>query len=108
MTKSSLVAAAVSLGLLLGGSTVAWSADGAEVYKAQCAKCHGETGDADTPVAKTLKVPPLKGDADVQKMSIAEITQEVKENKKHPPTVKSLSDADIEAAAGYAKELAGK
>jgi mono/diheme cytochrome c family protein len=99
MLRSSLVVAGVSLVVGFGGSSVAWAAEGAEVYKAQCAKCHGESGGADTPVAKTLKVPALKGDADVQK---------IKANEKHPPTVKSLSDADIEAAAGYAKELAGK
>lgn len=108
MSKSILLATAVSLGVLLGGSSVACAEEGAEVYKAQCAKCHGESGGADTQVAKTLKVPPLKGDADVQKMSVADIVKEVKGNEKHPPTVKSLSDADIEAAARYAKELAGK
>ncbi len=32
----------------------------------------------------------------------------MKGNEKHPPTVKSLSDAAIEAAARYAKELAGR
>ncbi|MEW6271153.1 MAG: cytochrome c [Thermodesulfobacteriota bacterium] len=108
MLRSSFVAGVAALGVLAGGSAPTWAADGAEVYKAQCAKCHGESGGADTPVAKTLKVPPLKGDADVQKMSVADVAKEVKANEKHPPTVKSLSDADIEAAAGYAKELAGK
>jgi cytochrome c553 len=95
------------LAVVAAGASPVW-ADSAEVYGAQCAKCHGASGAADTPVAKTLKVPPLKGDADVQKMAVADIAKEVKENAKHPPTVKSLSDADIEAAAGYAKELAAK
>ena len=97
-----------AVAVLLAGGATAEAADGAEVYKQKCAQCHGETGTADTPVAKAMKVPPLAGDADVQKMSDEQVVAAIKGNEKHPPPVKSLSDADIAAAAVVAKELAGK
>jgi mono/diheme cytochrome c family protein len=97
-----------ALALLIVSGSTARAADGAEVYNQKCAQCHGEKGTADTPVGKAMKVPPLAGDADVQKMSADQIAKTIKENEKHPPPVKSLSDADIAAAAAYAKELAGK
>jgi len=82
--------------------------DGAAVYKAQCAKCHGETGEADTPAGKTLKVPKLKGDAKIAGMSDDEIVALVKGNAKHKSFISKLSAEQIAAAAGHAKQLAGK
>ncbi len=92
--------------ILLAASSAA-AADGAAIFEAKCAKCHGKTGLADTAIGKAKKVPPLAGDEKVQKMSVSEIVAAMKENKKHPPNVKSLSDDDMTAAAGYAKQLAG-
>jgi mono/diheme cytochrome c family protein len=93
--------------LLITGSAAA-AADGAALYKAQCAKCHGDTGHADTTIGKAMKVPPLVGDANIQKMSASDVAARIKGNAKHPPTVKSLSDDDMNALAAYVKELAGK
>jgi len=81
--------------------------DGAAVFKAQCAKCHGETGEADTPAGKTLKVPKLKGDAKVAGMSVEDIVKAVKENQKHKSFITKLTDEQINTAAGVAKQLAG-
>ena len=81
--------------------------DGAAVFKAQCAKCHGETGEADTPAGKTLKVPTLKGDAKVAGMSVEDIVKAVKENQKHKSFITKLTDEQINAASGHAKQLAG-
>lgn len=94
--------------LLLITGSVALAADGAAVYKAQCSKCHGDTGHADTGIAKAMKVPPLAGDANLQKMSEADIAARIKGNTKHPPTVKSLSDDDIKAVAPYVKQLSAQ
>lgn len=93
--------------LWLSGSA-AFAADGAAVFKEQCAKCHGETGKSDTTVGKAMKVPALAGDAKIQQASEDEITALIKGNKKHPPNVKGLSDDDIKAAAGAVKGIAGK
>jgi len=92
--------------LLVATGTAGWAADGAVVYKANCAKCHGDTGHADTPVGKALKVPPLAGNADVVKMSEADTATRIKANEKHKAFVKSLSDDDVAAAAAYVKQLA--
>ena len=67
--------------------------------------CHGETGKADSPAAKSMKAPALAGDAKVAGMSDADLIAKIKENPKHA-ALKSLSDADLTAAAGYAKSLA--
>lgn len=97
-----------SIALLLIANSAAAAADGAAVYTAQCAKCHGDTGKADTTIGKAMKVPPLAGDANIQKMSESDVAARIKDNAKHPPTVKSLSDDDVNAVAAYVKQLAGK
>jgi mono/diheme cytochrome c family protein len=94
--------------LLCVVGSAAYAADGATVYKEHCAKCHGDTGKADAALSKAMKVPPIVGDAKIQKMSEAEVAAHIKSNEKHPPTLKSLSDADINAAAAFVKQLAGK
>ena len=86
--------------------TPAAAADGAAVWKAQCAKCHGETGAADTPAGKTMKAPALPGNQKVAGMPVADIVAGIKASKKHAGL--KLADADLEAAAGYAKELAAR
>jgi mono/diheme cytochrome c family protein len=97
----------IALGATLLMPWRATAEDGAAVYKAQCAKCHGDTGEADTPAAKTLKVPKLKGDAKVGGMSVPDIVAAVKANEKHKSFIKKLSDEQITAAAGQAKQIAG-
>jgi mono/diheme cytochrome c family protein len=96
--------------LTLGASLVTpvyAAEDGAAIFKAQCAKCHGETGESDTPASKALKVPMLKGDAKVGGMSVDDIVKSVKANEKHKSFVTKLTDEQITAAAGFAKQLAG-
>jgi len=97
-----------AIALLLASKAPCLAADGAAVFGAQCAKCHGESGHSDTTMGKAMKVPALAGDANVQKMSDADVAARIKGNAKHPPTVKGLSEDDINAAAAYAKQLAGK
>lgn len=77
------------------------------VFKAQCAKCHGETGQADTPSGKSLKVKPLAGNAKVAGMGIPEIVEAIKANEKHKTFAKKLTPEQFEAGAVRAKELAG-
>jgi mono/diheme cytochrome c family protein len=104
MTRRLLVT--ITLGAALSIPWRATAEDGATVYKAQCAKCHGDTGEADTATAKTLKVPKLKGDAKVGGMSIPDIVAAVKANEKHKSFIKKLTDEQVAAAAGQAKQVA--
>jgi len=89
-------------------ATTTWAADGTAVYKANCAKCHGDTGQADSPVAKAMKVPALAGDAKVAGMADADVAGNIKANQKHAAFIKSLSDDDVTAVAAYVKTLAAK
>lgn len=100
-----LVATALTFGLLVPGAR---AGDGAAVFKAQCAKCHGETGLADTAPGKALKTPPLAGDAKVAGASVDELVTSIKGNKKHESFIKKISDQDVTDAAAFVKELAGK
>ena len=101
------VSTMLMLATLFVASICAAADEGAAVFKAQCAKCHGETGEADTPISKTLKVPMLKGDAKIAGMSQEDIVKAVKANEKHKSFITKLDDKQISAAAGHAKQLAG-
>ncbi len=80
--------------------------DGAEVYKAKCAKCHGETGKGDTPTGKSMKTPSLVGDEKVLQGSEAQLVQAIRENKKHKEPVKKAAEAELRAVIPYIKKLA--
>ena len=95
----------VAVVLLVG--SVAWAADGAAVYKEQCAKCHGAEGKSDTPVGEKLKIPPIAGNAKIAAMPESEIAALIKGTKKHPPKTTEMSDGDLSAVAGHVKGLAG-
>jgi mono/diheme cytochrome c family protein len=83
--------------------SAALAADGAAVYKANCAKCHGDTGKGDTPAGKAMKM--LAFDATLGKQSPDDIAAKVKANPKHASVVKAVGD-DLPAAAAHVKEIA--
>jgi mono/diheme cytochrome c family protein len=101
----------VLAGLLAGTVLVApaWSEDDAAIFKAHCARCHGETGTSDTPGARALKVRPLVNDPAVAAMTPRQIVDAIKSDPKHGGVAKEvyeLGDADLERAAAFARELA--
>jgi mono/diheme cytochrome c family protein len=96
-----------ALGLMIVPS-LARATEGAVVYKTQCAKCHGEEGHGDTPIAKAMKVPALAGDAKVAALAPGDIAKAVKENKKHASFIAKVPDADLDAVATFVKGMAGK
>lgn len=91
--------------ILLVGSA-AWAADGAVVYRSQCAACHGETGKSETPVGKAMKLPALAGSVSIAAMPDAEIAARIKDVAKHPAKTKELPDAELAAVAAHVKKLA--
>src|SRR5664279_1942205 len=89
--------------LALAGS--AFAADGAAIFKAKCAMCHGADGSASTGMGKTMGLKPL-GSPEVQKMSDADMTALVTNGKgKMPASKGKLSDDEISAVVKYVHTL---
>lgn len=98
-------AAALAFVLVAGSSRPARAQSPAEVFLENCARCHGETGKADVPVSRTLKVAPLVNDARLARMTPEEIARVIREDPKHAAVVE-LRHLDLESAAVYVKKLA--
>jgi mono/diheme cytochrome c family protein len=79
--------------------------DGAALYDAQCAKCHGATGAADTAVGKALKATAFN-EPKWAKVEAAEIVRTFHENSKHKAVASVVSDADLEAITQHLHVLA--
>ena len=71
--------------------------DGAAIYKAKCAMCHGPDGAGQTTMGKSLKLRAL-GSADVQKQTDAELVKWIADGKGKMPAYKSKLTADEIAA----------
>ena len=77
-----LLVTAVTVLMLCRASLIA--DDGATLFKAKCAMCHGADGKGDSPMGKKLNVRDL-GSADVQKQSDAELTTIIEKGKNKMP-----------------------
>lgn len=95
--------------LVLAGLAVAVvradDSDGAGLYDANCAKCHGTTGAADTVVGKAMKAAAFNT-AEWADVEPAVVVQKFHENPKHKAVGSKVSDADLEVITGYLHELA--
>jgi mono/diheme cytochrome c family protein len=80
--------------------------DGAALYNANCATCHGTDGSADTPVGKAMKARVLKS-PDFAEIDAAKVTEVVRNNAKHKAVTGKVSDAELAAIAGHIRKLAG-
>ena len=92
--------------LALAGSAFA-GADGAAIFKARCAMCHGPNGDASSGMAKAMGLKPLNS-PDVQKQSAADLTNIVANGKGKMPAFKPkqmLTDEEISAVVSFVKSL---
>lgn len=80
----------------------------ADVYKANCAMCHGAAGDGNTPAGKRFQVPSFTS-ADVLKESDANLLVLVKNGKgKMPAWHDKLSDSQMSDLVGYIHTLQKK
>ena len=82
-----------------------FAADGAAVYKAKCASCHGPDGKGETAIGKSMKLRGL-GSADVQKITDADLTKVISDGKGKMPAYKGKLSADeIKALVTYIRTL---
>jgi mono/diheme cytochrome c family protein len=98
--RRSGVLGALAFGLLVGWGVALYAADEhpSELFKQYCAKCHGDTGKADTPRGEKMNARNFT-DAEWQKSeSDSELIESVTEGKDDmPPFGKKLSKEQIES-----------
>jgi cytochrome c6 len=98
--RSQVVLAAVVL--LAGASAFAQSGDA--TYKSKCAMCHGATGTPSAGMAKAMGIK-ATSDPDIQKLSVAQITDTVKNGKGKMKPVSGLTDDQVKEVAAFFKSL---
>lgn len=92
-----------ALTLLISAS--AFAGDGAAVYKAKCASCHGADGAGQTAIGKKMNLRDL-GSPEVQKQTDAELYAWTADGKGKMPAYKGkLSDAEIKALVAFMRTL---
>jgi len=96
---------ALRLSILLVSARAA-EADGKALYEANCSKCHGATGDADTAVGKAMKAASLHD----PKLAAADgpqfVMKHVRDDPKHASVSKAVKDSDLQAIAAFVQRLA--
>ena len=100
-TKLVMLVMTIAIALFILIPNLSWAADdGATVYKAKCAVCHG----ADAAGKHAAKIPSLVSD-DLRKLSDDDLARAVAENAKHPGTVKSLPPDQVKMVVSYIRSL---
>ena len=74
MNRKSFAITLIAAMILIAAPAAFAAADGAAIYKAKCASCHGADGSGQTPMGKSLKLRDLRS-PDVQKQTDAELYQ---------------------------------
>ena len=104
MTKIAMLVVTIAVVLFVLIPSLSWAADdGAALFKAKCAACHGADG-AGKPAAK---IPSLVSD-DAKKLSDDDITKVVTTNAKHAAVAKVLNPDQTKAVVGYIRDLQKK
>jgi cytochrome c6 len=100
-TKLVMLVMTIAVALFILIPNLSWAADdGATIYKAKCAACHG----ADAAGKPAAKIPSLISD-EAKKASDGDLAKSVAETAKHPSTVKSLPADDVKAVVQYIRSL---
>ena len=103
MTKIAMLILTVAVALFILIPSLSWAEDGAALYKAKCAMCHGPDG-AGKPAAKipSLVTPEAKAKSD------ADLTKVVQTNPKHAALAKALNDDQLKAIVAAVRDLQKK
>jgi mono/diheme cytochrome c family protein len=100
-TKLVMLVMTIAVALFILIPNLSWAAeDGAALYKAKCAMCHGP----DAAGKPAMKAPSLISD-EAKKLSDADLGKAVTEKAKHPPAVKSLTPDQVKAVVAYVRSL---
>jgi mono/diheme cytochrome c family protein len=102
-TKLVMLVMTIAVALFILIPNLSWAADdGATLYKAKCAACHGV--DAGKPAAK---IPALNGD-EAKKLSDADLAKAITEKPKHAGVAKTLTPDQVKMVVSYIRELQKK
>jgi mono/diheme cytochrome c family protein len=100
-TKLLMLVMTIAVALFILIPSLSWAGDdGATIYKAKCAACHG----ADAAGKPAAKIPSLVSD-EAKKASDDDLAKDIAEKAKHPATVKSLPPDQIKAVVTYIRSL---
>jgi mono/diheme cytochrome c family protein len=102
-TKLVMLVMTIAVALFILIPNLSWAEDGAGVYKAKCAACHG----ADAAGKPAAKIPALTTD-DAKKLSDADLSQAITEKPKHAGVAKSLTPDQVKMVVSYIRELQKK
>ena len=102
-TKLVILVATIALALFVLIPSLSWAEDGASLYKAKCAACHG----ADAAGKPAAKIPSLIGD-DAKKASDADLSKDITEKPKHAGVAKALTPDQVKMLVAYIRELQKK
>ena len=106
MMKRFVMLAALTLVIAL--PAIAADPDGAALFKAKCATCHGADGAGQTSIGKSMKLRDLRS-ADVQKQTDIELTKIISGGKgKMPGFGQKMSTADVMAVIAHVRTLQSK
>jgi cytochrome c oxidase cbb3-type subunit 3 len=105
--RSSSARLAVALGVLCLGPYAASAEEGAKLYEANCAKCHGADGRGDTPTGKAMKAKSLVDPKWAAEDSTDAVVAAFRANAKHKAVASKVSDDDLRAIAVHIRALAG-
>ena len=99
-TKLAALILTIAVALFVLVPSLSWADDGASLYKAKCAACHG----ADAAGKPAAKIPSLISD-DTKKMSDDDLAKAITEKPKHPGMVKSLTPDQVKMIVSYIRSL---
>jgi cytochrome c553 len=103
-TKIAMLVVTIAVVLFVLIPNLSWAAeDGAALYKAKCAACHG----ADAAGKPAAKIPSLVSD-EAKKMSDDDMSKVVTTNAKHAAVAKALNADQVKAVVGYVRDLQKK
>jgi mono/diheme cytochrome c family protein len=100
-TKLVMLVMTIAVALFILIPNLSWAADdGATIYKAKCAACHG----ADAAGKPAAKIPSLISD-EAKKMSDDDTAKAVAGKAKHPAPIKSLPPDQVKMVVQYVRSL---